>query len=60
MNSLFLIFLDLKPVVMSGNSEGLLGLCVFGNKWRNIQLIVSSEPQWVSCVLRIHKVLAFF
>jgi len=29
---------------MPGNSEDLLGLCVFGNKWRNIQPNVSSEP----------------
>jgi len=47
-------------VVMPGNSEGLFGLFVFGNKWRNIQLIVSSEPQWVSCMLHFHIVLAFF
>jgi len=45
---------------MPGNSEDLLGLCVFGNKWRNIQHIVRSEPQWVYCVLCIHKVLALF
>jgi len=45
---------------MPDNSEGLLGLCMFGNKWRNIQLIVSSELQWMPCVLRIYKVLAFF